>query len=485
MSENIKNKAVKGVIWSFVDQFSGQIIQFIISIILARLLLPSDYGIVGMLGFFMAISGVFIDAGFSSALIQRKDRSEKDLNTVFYLNMVMAIACYLFMALFARLIANFFNQPLLVPIIYVYCLTLIIGAAAGINNTLLTINIDFKTKSKISIISAISSGSIGIGCAYFGLGVWALVIQGIASTLFNTILNFYYVRWFPKWFFSIESFKSLFSYGSKLLASGLIAAAYTNIYTLVVGKQFNSAILGFYSRAQGFTNLTSNNINNIVSRVSFPILSKVQDDNEVLLDVYGKYIRMSSFIIFPIVLLLCGIAKPLILVLLTDKWAMSIGLLQILCFSCIWNGIVDINLNLLKVKGRTDLVLKLEVIKKTIAFTILVISVLFDNIYIICWGLSFYSLIALYLNTIYTKRLLGLGFTEQFKLFSPYLLLSFFIMIIALLLSNYIPNIYISLITSIIVCPCIYLYMTIKLKLFAGQEMKKILARMMGKFKHK
>lgn len=457
MGENIKSKAVSGVVWSFIEQFSGQIIQFAISIILARLLIPSDYGLIGMLGFFMAISGVFIDGGFGSALIQKKDRSDKDLNTVFYINMGISTICYIALAVFAPWIAEFYKQPQLIPIIRIYCLTLIIGSLSGINTTLLTINVDFKTKSKISLSSAVLSGIIGIACAYNGLGVWALVIQSLSSGIITLILNYYYVRWFPKLVFSIKSFKILFSYGSKLLVSSIIASTYANIYSLIIGKQFESSILGYFSRAQGFTNLTSNNINNIVSRVSFPILSKVQDDDSTLLRIYEKYIQMSSFIIFPVVLLLCGISRPLVISLLTEKWSPCIGLLQILCFTCLWNGIIDINLNLLKVKGRTDLVLKLEIIKKLIAFTILIVSVLFDNIYAICLGMALYSFIALYLNTFYSKKLFGLGFLRQSKLFSPYLFLSFIAMGVAFLISYLISSAILSLVISLIICPIIYL----------------------------
>lgn len=475
MVENIKNKAVTGVVWSFVEQFAGQLIQFVISIILARILVPTDYGLIGMLGFFMAISNVFIDGGFSSALIQKQDRKDSDLNTVFYINIGISTICYIILAVFAPCIAEFFKQSQLTSIIRVYCLTLVIGGLSGINTTLLTINVDFKTKSKISISSAILSGIIGIICAYKGLGVWALVIQALSSGIITLILNFYFVRWFPKLEFSIKSFKILFSYGSKLLASSLIASAYTNVYSLVIGKQFESSILGYFSRAQGFTNLTSNNVNNILSRVSFPILSKVQDNDETLLRIYEKYIQMSAFIIFPIVLLLCGISHPLVISLLTEKWAPCIGLLRILCFSCLWNGIIDINLNLLKVKGRTDLVLKLEIIKKIIAVLILIVSVLFDNIYAICLGLALYSFIALYLNTLYSKRILDLGFLRQFRLFFPYLFLSLFTMGVAFLISYLIPSLILALVGSLIVCPVIYIISAKMFHLYALSECTNII----------
>ena len=470
MSNELKNKAIKGVIWSFIEQFSGQIIQFVISIILARILLPSDYGLIGMLAFFMAISQVFIDGGFGSALIQKKNRNENDLSTVFYINIGMSLACYIILFLCAPLISDFYSQPQLVPIIRIYSLTLVIGSISGINNTLLVINVDFKTKSKVSILSSVISGIIGIGFAYLGYGVWALIIQAISSSIISVILNFYFVRWYPKLIFSKVSFKALFSYGSKLLISSIIASAYTNIYSLVIGKQFSPAILGYYSRAQGFTTLVSNNINSIISRVSFPILSNIQDDDTILKNVYYKYIQMSSFVIFPCVLLLCGIAKPLVLILLTDKWTPVISLLHIICFSYLWNGIIDINLNLLKVKGRTDLVLRLEIIKKVIAVSILVISILFDNIYAICLGSVIYGFIALYLNTIYTKKLLNFSFLQQCKLFIPYLCIALTIMAISLWISNTVSNPYISIVTSLIICPVLYLFINKIFGLYAYSE---------------
>ena len=470
MSGNLKNKAVKGVIWSFIEQFSRQIIQFTISIILARLLIPSDYGLIGMIAFFMAISQVFIDGGFGNALIQKKDRTEDDLSTVFYINLGMGMICYIILFLCAPLISDFYEQQQLTSIIRVYGLTLIIGSISGINNIILIINIDFKTKSKISIIASFTSGLIGILAAYMDYGVWALIIQSISSDILSTILNFYYVRWYPKCLFSRKSFLKLFSYGSKLLASSLIASAYTNIYSLVIGKQFPPATLGYFTRAKGFTTLVSSNINTIISRVSFPLLSKVQDDDDILKNVYSKYIHMSSFIIFPCILLLCGIARPLILVLLTDKWAPTIAILQIICFSYLWDGIIDINLNLLKVKGRTDLVLRLEIIKKIIAVSILCIAIFFDNIFAICIGSTIYGCVALYINTIYTKKLLDFGFIQQIKLFSPYLGSAVIMLGVSLCFSNYISNPFISIVLSLIICPILYIFITKIFKLYAYSE---------------
>ena len=214
----------------------------------------------------------------------------------------------------------------------------------------LIISVDFKTQSKISFTSALISGIIGIICAYVGYGVWALIIQALFLALFNVLLSFYYVRWLPILNFSISSFKSLFSFGSKLLIASLISNVYTNLYALVIGKKFSSDSLGMYSRADQFAQFTSSNIANILARVSFPVLSQIQNDNERLVSVYRRYIQISALLVFPLILGLCGIAKPLILLLLTEKWSGCIILLQILCFSYLWNCVVTVNLNLLNVK---------------------------------------------------------------------------------------------------------------------------------------
>lgn len=474
MVSDLKNKTIHGVTWSFVERFSTQAIHFILGIILARLLSPNDYGLIAMLAIFISISQVFIDGGFSSALIQRQHRSDADFTTAFYTNLGISLICYLLLFIFAPLIASFYNQPLLTSITRVYAFNLVLNSLAAIHKVKLSISIDFKTQSKISFIAALISGVISIICALAGYGVWALVIQALLLALFNVVLSYYYVQWFPTFTFSISSFKSLFSFGSKLLIASLISNVYTNLYALVIGKKFSSASLGMYSRAEQFAQFTSSNIASILARVSFPILSQIQDDNERLISVYRRYIQISAFLVFPLILGICGISKPLILLLLTDKWSGCIILLQILCFSYLWNCVVTVNLNLLNVKGRTDLVLKLEIIKKSIAFLILFISLAFDLVGI-CIGLVLYSFIAFYLNTYYTKKLLNYGFKKQFLELLPYLLLSLLIMCEALFFSYFISSSLISIIFSIIICPLTYICLCFYLRLSAFIEVVSLL----------
>ncbi|MCM1070482.1 MAG: lipopolysaccharide biosynthesis protein [Bacteroides sp.] len=478
----MKSKAVKGVAWSFVGNIANKVIQFVISMILARLLTPSDYGLIGMLGFFIGIASTFIDSGFSSALIQYKDRRDEDYCTVFYVNFGMSLVMYGLLYLCAPLIAEFYDQPILVSIVRVYCLTLVIGALTAINSTRLTIELNYKLSNLIGTAAAFMSGLVGIVCAYSGWGVWALIAQQLAAGVIRGVLLFYYVRWLPGLVFSIKSFKRFFSYGSKLLVSGLIHSAYAQMYPLVIGKQFNAADLGYVTRAQGFNDVAAGTMNNILGSVAFPVLSKIQDDDAKLLAIYDKYIQISAFAVFPLVLFLCGIAKPMILLLLTDKWAPSILLLQILSVGFLWDGIIKINLNLLYVKGRTDLVLRLEIIKKTIAFLILITSVIIGNLYMFCIGMSVYGTIALYLNTIYTKKLLNFGFVKQMRQIRPYLETSVVIMLVALFFSWIVPNNLLSLFISTVVCVPLYFTICYYRRLYALAQAVDIIAPRLGKF---
>lgn len=423
MSNSLKSKTVSGILWSAVERFSLQGVQFIINIIMARLLLPSDYGMIGMLAVFLQISQAFIDGGFTNALIQRKSRSEVDFSTVFYFNIIVAFLFYILIFFSAPLIADFYHMPELDIVARIIALSLIISSLSSVHKTKLTINIDFKTQSKISLISAMVSGLIGIGMAYNGYGVWALVTQILINTVFLTILYFYFLRWTPLKLFSWESFKSLFSFGSKLLVSSLIHTIYYNLYSIVIGKRFSATSLGYYTRAEQFAMFPSSNVNSIISRVTFPVLSTMQDDDEKLALAYRKYIRLSSYVIFPLMMGLIVLAKLLIILLLTDQWIGVVILLQILCLDWMFDHLSIINLNLLYVKGRSDLALRLEIVKKVIATFILFVSIPFGLIGM-CWGRVIYSLLATYLNTRYTNSLISLSFITQMKDICPSLLLS-------------------------------------------------------------
>lgn len=453
---NLRDKTVRGVAWSFVERFSVQAVTFVLELVIARLVGPDNFGLIAMLAIFMSVSQVFIDGGFSSALIQRKECNERDFSTVFYVNFGISLVIYALLFAAAPYIAEFFRQPILAPVARVYCFNLVLNSLVAVNKTKLTIAVDFKTQSKISLFSAIISGLTGVALAWLGYGVWALVVQALVQAVVTVALSFFYVRWWPRKRFSGDSFRRLFAFGSKLLVATLISSLYTKVYDMVIGRKFSSISLGLYSRADKFNMFCSANISGILSRVSFPVLSKIQDDDARLRSVYKQYMQLAALAVFPLIMGLCGIAKPLIHLLLGDEWMGCVPLLQILSFAYLWDCVVMVNLNLIYVKGRSDYVLRLEVIKKSIGFTILFLSLPFDLIGI-CIGRVIYAIIAFYLNTYYTKKLLDYGFLKQLRELLPILLLALLVAALSFGFSWLITNDWLSLAVSLTVCPVVYI----------------------------
>lgn len=447
--ESLKKKTVNGVIWSAIDRFSTQGIQFVFSILIARLLMPSDYGVIAMLGIFLAVSNTFVDSGFGAALVQKANRTETDFSTVFYFNIVVAIIFYALLWLASPYIASFYNIPMLKDVTRVVALTLIFSALGGIQGAKLSIAINFKTRAIISLISALSTGCLGLYLAYSGYGAWALVFQTVFSSLLNTILLWCFVRWMPSLVFSWQSFRQLFSFGSKLLASALLDTIYNNVYTLIIGKVYSSSSLGLYSRASGLAQYPSSNITGVLQSVTFPVLCSIQNDEERLADAYKRFIRMSAFVVFPLMIGLASVAEPFIRVVLTDKWEGTIYLLQIVCFSMMWYPIHAINLNILQVKGRSDYFLKLEIIKKIQGVCILCITVPI-SIVAMCYGSIASSLLSLVWNTYYTKRLIGYGFFSQIKDLLPIIIHSLLMGGIVLLVTHFIEVMWIKLFAGIL-----------------------------------
>lgn len=423
MSESLRNKTLKGFIWSSTERFSTQGVNFILGIFIARLLSPSDYGIIAMLNIFFAISTTFIDSGFSTALIRKIDRTESDNSTVFYFNLLIGCTATLVLFLCAPYIGRFFEMPILVPVTRVLSFSLVLGSFSGIQQALLTARIDFKTQAKISLSVAVASGVLGLSLAYAGLGVWALVAQMMSATLLRSVLLWILVKWRPTMPFSRRSFNNLFSFGSKLLASSLLDTTYNNIYTLVIGKIFSAGNLGNYSRAAQFAQFPSSNITSIIQRVTFPVLSSIQNEDERLAANYRKLLRMSAFIIFPLMTGLSAVARPLVLTLLTPKWSEAAVFLHIICFGFMWYPIHAINLNLLQVKGRSDLFLRLEIIKKLIGVSVLCCTIPMGLV-AMCTGQIFTSIIGLVVNTYYTGKLIQVGFFKQIHDLLPTLLAS-------------------------------------------------------------
>lgn len=423
---SVASKSIHGIIWSAIERFSLQGVHFLTGIVLARLLSPSDFGMIGMLSIFMSVSQTLIDCGFSNALIRQKNATESDYGTAFIINFSISVLAFGSLFIAAPFVADFYNMPDLQSIMRVFSVTLIINALFAVHRARLTKNVDFKTQSKVSLTAAVISGVLGITLAYKGFGVWSLVYQSICSAAINFLMMLAMVRWFPKPVFNKDSFHALFGFGSKLLIASLISSIYSNLYNMVIGKRYSASDLGYYTRADSLGNLPSQNVAGILYRVTFPILSQLQDDRERLRSIYIKYLQISCFAVFPIMMGLAALAKPIIVLMLGEKWMPSVLLLQILCFGLMLDPICNINLNLLYVKGRSDLVLKLEIIKKTIAVTILVVSLPFGLVGL-CIGRACYGVIATILNMTYTRSFIDLSMLGQAKLILPSWFMSLFV----------------------------------------------------------
>jgi teichuronic acid exporter len=371
----IKQKTISGLTWSSIEQFSVQGLKFIITIVIARMLQPSDYGLVGMMSIFIAISISLIDSGFSAALIQKKDRTQSDLSTIFFFNLGMSTILYCIIIIFTPHIANFYGEPKLILLSKVISINIIIQSLSIIQITHYSINLNFKTQAKASLLSALVSGIIGIVLAYKGFGVWALVWPTIVNNLLNVVLLWLHSKWIPNLTFSKKSILSLFPFGSKLLIAGFLYTVFENIYLVIIGRFFSSKDLGYYVKAKNFSNLPSSILTSIVLRVTFPVLSSIQDDEPRLISTYKKIVRFTLFITFPLIILLAVLSKPLILFFLTEKWYSAASFLQLLCFVMIWFPLNEVNINLLKVKGKSDSILILSIIRIVITVLVLLITI--------------------------------------------------------------------------------------------------------------
>lgn len=415
----------KGIIWSGVERLSSQFIQFILNIIIARILSPEDYGMIGMLTIFLQICQCLIDGGFSNALIQKTNRTDIDYGTVFSFNITISVLLYLFLFAASPYIASFYGIAQLSSLLRVLGINLIVISLFTVQKTILTINVDFKKQSYASITSGIISGIIGIAAAYNGFGVWSLVIQTLVNSIITCvifwIISIYNVN--IRFCFSKKSFYELGGYGVKLMSASLLHTIYINLYSLVIGKVYSANELGFYTRADQFVSYASSNISSIISRVSFPVLCQKRDIKSNLAISYEQFIKFSCFVIFPIMIFMAFLSKPIIIVLLTHKWLATAPFLVILCIDGLWSPINNINLSLLQAVGRSDLFLRLEIYKKIIAVIILFITLPF-GIKAICFGRVFYGLLALVINMRYTQNIINKSVLSQFSCWIKILLIA-------------------------------------------------------------
>lgn len=423
MNGDLKSKVFSSLIWKFLERGGTQGIQFIIQLFLARLLTPKDYGTIALITIFINIAGVFIDSGFNTALIQQKDIDEEDISSVFYISLAISIIMYIILYFLAPIVANFYRIQELIAIIRVLAITLIIGVFNSIQSAIISKKMEFKSFFFSNLGAIIISGIVGVILAYRGFGVWALVYQQIISQIVIFIILNLIVKWKPRLLFSIKKVKKLFSYGSKLLCSGLIDTVYRNIVGLIVGRAYSSTMLAYYNRGDSFPALIVGNINGSIQAVIFPALALVQHDKEKVKELMRRAVTTSSFIIFPAMFGLMAIAEPMIKLILTGKWLPCVPYLRVFCLSYALWPIHTANLQAINAIGRSDIFLKLEIVKKIVGISILLITSRYSP-YMMALGVAFSGIIGSFINSYPNKKLLNYSYLEQMKDILPSLILS-------------------------------------------------------------
>ncbi len=421
---SLKGKAIYGMVWTFCQQFSVQIISFCVSLVLARLLQPAEFGLVAMIALLVALGNVLIDSGLTSSLIRTEHIDESDLSTVFYVNVGASVLIYLFTFFCAPLVATFYKQPALTLIIRVYTLSFIINSFVSVQSTLLTKEMNFKKQMLIQVPIVIISGISGIVMAYNGFGVWSLVLMTLLQATLNVILHWVSSKWYPRLIFNKAKFKYHFKFGYKLMASGILDTLFENLIGVLIGKYYKASQLAFYNRSYALEMLPVQNISSALNKVTYPLFSHMQDDNEKLKKAYRILLVQVIFWTIPVMLYMQVFAQPIISFLLTDKWMGAVPFLQILCFHGVLYPLHVYNLNILLVKGRSDLFFRLEVIKKAI-FVIGIFIFFPFGVYGLAWWLVISSIISFFINSMYSGKLIGYSVWEQIRDIFPSLLLGF------------------------------------------------------------
>ena len=415
MAENFHTlwqKTQIGMFWNAFEKIAIQGISFGLGIVLARLLTPHDYGTIGMLIIFLTFSNVFIDSGFSRALIQKQDRTEEDFSTVLIFNIVVSCLLYIILFFASPAIADFYETPELVGLQRVFFIIIIINSLSVVQSAKLQIKVDFKSIALINALSTIVSGSIAIYAAYQGAGPWALVIQAIINAVVSTVSYWIVGKWMPKTGFSKASFKRLFGFGSKLLACGVLSTTVSNIYNFIIGKYFNPASLGYYTRAQQFPEITAGTLNSVLINSTFPLMATLQDQNSELITTFKKLIKLSALVVFPAMLGLALLSEDLIDVLLGEQWLPAADFLFWIALSYMFVPLSALNLNLLNAIGRSDLFMKIDFSKVPIVFATMAITFPI-SLKAVVIGKAATAIIYYYMNTFMLGRLYGFGMLKQ------------------------------------------------------------------------
>lgn len=450
-----KEQVVSNLIWRFMERCGAQMVSFVVSIVLARLLLPEQYGQIALISVFITILNVFVDSGFGNALIQKKDADYRDFSTVFFFNVSFCLFLYLIVFLCAPLIALFYEDSSLIPLIRVLSLTIVISGVKNIQQVYVMKNLIFKKFFYATLFGTILSAIVGITLAMRGFGVWALVFQHLTNTFVDTCVLWLTVKWYPKWYFSFCRLKEMFSYGYKLLLSSLMNTVYINFRQLIIGKFYSSADLAFYNKGKQFPYLIVQNVNTSIDSVLFPVMSKAQDNKEELKKMVRLSIKTGSFIMWPLLIGLGAVSESLIELLLTEKWMPCVPYLIIFCLVCGWYPIQTANLNAIKAVGRSDIFLKLEIVQSVCGIALL-IPVIHKGV----WYIALMFLASSILNCIIiaypNKKLVGYGCLQQFFDMLPILLLAVIMGAAVYCVKYFIENLYIRLFIQVLVGMAVY-----------------------------
>lgn len=411
---DLRSQTISGLVWKFAERCGAQGVSFVVSIVLARLLAPEDYGTIALVTVFTNILQVFVDSGMGNALIQKKDADDLDFSSVFYFNVVACLVLYGILFVIAPYIALFYGRNDLTPVIRALSLTIVISGVKNIQQAYVSRNMLFKRFFFSTLGGTIGAAIVGIGMAYLGFGVWALVAQQLFNTLVDTVILWITVKWRPKLKFSFSRLKALFSFGWKLLASSLINTVYGNIRQLVIGKMYSSSDLAYFNKGQQFPNLIVTNINTSIDSVLLPVMSKCQDKEEQVRSMTRRSIKISSYIMWPMMIGLFVVAEPFVELILTEKWLGCVPFLRIYCLTYGLEPIQTANLNAIKALGRSDIYMKLEIIKKIVGLLILVV-VMKHGVLAIGYSILVYTLFASVMNSYPNKKLLNYSYFEQIR----------------------------------------------------------------------
>lgn len=459
-----KMTVISNLVWRFAERCGAQLVSFIVSIVLARILVPEDYGTIALVTVFTAILQVFVDSGLGTALIQKKDADEIDFSSVFYFNFVVCLILYLGMFAAAPFIADFYGDVTLVPVIRILSLTIVISGVKGIQQAYVSRNMLFKRFFFSTIGGTIFSAVLGIAMAYAGFGIWALVAQQLSNTFIDTLILWITVRWRPTKSFSWTRLKYLLSFGWKLLVSSLLDTAYNNLRNLIIGKMYSSSDLAFYNQGDKFPKVIVTNINASIDSVLLPTMSSAQDDKERVKQMTRRAIKTSTYVMAPLMMGLAFCAEPIVSLVLTDKWLPCVPFLRIFCITYMFWPVHTANLNAINAMGRSDWFLRLEIIKKIMGMTIL-LSTMWFGVMAMAYSLLLSSVLSQIINSWPNRKLLGYGYLEQVRDFTPGILLAVIMGICVYFISFlHLPTI-VTLLIQFIVGAAIYIGVSAILKL--------------------